>query len=80
MELEEQLRKHLAQRIFPGSDPDRLGLDDDLLELIDSIELIRVVAHIERTYGIEVADHDMHPQNLSSARKMADMIRRAQRR
>ena len=44
MELEEELRTHLSLRIFPESDASRLGLDDDLLELLDSIELIRVVA------------------------------------
>lgn len=80
MDIEEELQKHLAQRIFPESDASRLGLDDDLLELLDSIELVRVVAQIETTYGIEVEDHEMHPQNLGSVRKLADMIGRAQRR
>ena len=80
MDIEEELRKNLAQRIFPESDASRLGLDDDLLELLDSIELVRVVAQIETTYGIEVEDHEMHPQNLGSVRKLAEMIGRAQRR
>lgn len=80
MDIEEKLRKNLAQRIFPESDANRLGLDDDLLEMLDSIELVRVVAQIETTYGIEVEDHEMHPQNLGSVRKLAEMIGRAQRR
>src|SRR5438067_8900373 len=76
MTEEAELRDYLAREILPPGESAGFGDEDNLFERVNSMETIRLVAHIEKEYGIEVDDHEMIPENLGSIRLLADLIRR----
>jgi acyl carrier protein len=53
---------------FPLSDGSELGRADSLLEagVIDSVGVLELIEHLEATYGIQVPDEDVLPENLDS--------------
>jgi acyl carrier protein len=55
-----------------------LGNDDSFQEqgIIDSTGILELVSHLERTYGIEILDEDLNPDNLDSVNKIAAYLTR----
>ena len=60
-------------------DPDA-KLDDNtsLLQegILDSTGVLDVVAHVEETFGIEVEDEELVPQNFDTVRSLCDYVKR----
>lgn len=56
----------------------RLGNDDSFLNngIIDSTGILELVMHLETTYGIEVYDEELIPENLDSINRLAAYIER----
>lgn len=54
--------------------------DDSLLEgsIIDSTGVLELIAHLESTYNITLADEDLVPENLDSISGMTKFISRKQ--
>jgi acyl carrier protein len=52
------------------------GDDDSLLEgsIIDSTGVLELIAHLESTYNITIADEDLVPENLDSISRMTKFI------
>jgi acyl carrier protein len=52
--------------------------NDSFLELgiIDSTGILELVSHLEETYGIEVADDELNPDNLDSIDRIAEYLTR----
>lgn len=52
------------------------GVDEDLLQVgvLTSITLMRLVAEIEKTFGISVSDSDMKAENFSTISQMAAFV------
>lgn len=46
--------------------------------VLDSIEVMQVVAFIEKTYGIQFDDLDVMPSNLGSLQAMSSFVQRKQ--
>lgn len=74
--IEQQLRDYIAAKIllanrFPYRD------DTSFLEsgIIDSLKLLDILLHIEKSYHISVADDEMVPDNFDSVSKIANFIR-----
>jgi acyl carrier protein len=44
--------------------------------IIDSMGILELVAFLEQTYAIRVADDEMVPENLDSIRRVSDYVRR----
>lgn len=76
MQLERELCEIIGRQIGNAACDDTLKVDDNLLELVDSIEIIRIVSSIEKKYGVEFADHELNPENLGSVRQLADLVSR----
>lgn len=57
---------------------DGLSSDDSFLEhgIIDSTGILELVSHLEETYGIEVADDELNPNNFDSINKIAAYLTR----
>ncbi len=66
--VERDLRRFLAKNFPLGRNADSLGSGDSLLEagVIDSTGVLELVGHLEDSYGIEVADEELVPENLDS--------------
>jgi acyl carrier protein len=61
-----------------GVDPAKqtLNPNDDLLErgIIDSLGVMRLIAFLEKTYGVEVADQDIVPENFQDLNAISNFI------
>lgn len=56
----------------------RLSDEESLIarRAIDSVGLLRLVGFLEDTYGIQILDDDLAPENLETIRRIAEMVRR----
>jgi len=55
-----------------------LSTNDSFQEqgIIDSTGILELVSHLEETYGIEVLDEELNPDNLDSVNKIAAYVTR----
>ncbi len=79
MLAKEILRKHIAETIlfskeYPYSD------SDSFLEngVIDSMNVIELVLFLEQQFGIQVADHEIIPDNFDSIEQLANFVQTKQ--
>lgn len=75
MSLAAELRTTIASRFLPDRAAD-LSNDADLFMLLDSLDVIRLVSQLEKSYRVEVADSEMTADNLSSINRIAAFIDR----
>ncbi len=75
--LEKQLRRFVIDNFLYGRE-EKFSNDDSFLEmgLIDSTGMLELVGFLETSYGIEVEDADLVPQNLDSVARLAQFVRR----
>jgi acyl carrier protein len=46
------------------------------MHIMDSTGFLELVGYLEETYGIEIADEDMTPENLDSLDGVAEFVAR----
>lgn len=58
-------------------DAQTLGSDDSFIEqgVLDSTNVLELVAHLEKTFGIRVRDEELTPDNLDSLSKIGSFVR-----
>ena len=66
--VEAQVREFIKDNFLFREDLDDLAVSDSLLELgiIDSTGVLELVAFLEDSFGLTVADADIVPENLDS--------------
>jgi acyl carrier protein len=76
--VKSDLRKFLAENFIMGSQPAPIEDNDSFLEMhiMDSTGFLELVGFLEETYGIEIADEDMTPENLDSLDGVAEFVAR----
>jgi acyl carrier protein len=76
MTIEQKIRAFIVENFFFGESDDNLKDDDSLLEngIIDSTGVLEIVAFLEETYGIELNDEEIIPENLDSITSMSKFI------
>ena len=64
--------------LFRDDGGDAITQDASLLDagIIDSTGVLELICFLESTYGIEIADDEMLPENLDSIRAIAGYVRR----
>ena len=77
MEIEPQIRDYVARNLlFSGNG---FGYDDDASFLqegiVDSVGVLELVLFVEETFGVEVNDQEIIPDNFDSVDKLASYIR-----
>jgi acyl carrier protein len=75
-EMVDRIRGYILETFLFGGNGDSLGDDDSFLEngIIDSTGILELVAWIEETYGIRVADDELVPENLDSVNRLAAYV------
>ena len=76
MTVEKALRRLLSDPNLLGSHADSQAADDNLFDLIDSMQMLRIVANLERTFRIEIEDFEMIPDNLKSINAFVGLLER----
>jgi acyl carrier protein len=76
MDIVGALSKFIVEEIAADSGKKSLTSDEDLLEqgIIDSLAIMKLVLFIEETFGIEVADDDVIPENFQCVESMVAYI------
>ena len=72
----QELEKHIRERYEIEDDDDDFGLDVHLFDygFIDSLGATALIAHIEKTYGIQVTNQDLMLYPLNTIREIASFI------
>jgi acyl carrier protein len=52
--------------------------DDDLLTILDSLQILRMLMDLETEFAIKVDNSELSPENLGSIEKLAAFIARKQ--
>jgi acyl carrier protein len=76
MTILEQVEKFLLTEVAVDYDKRSFGPDSDLLEqrILDSLGVLKLVLFLERTFGIQVADEDVVPENFESLNVIAKFV------
>lgn len=75
-EITQQLEQHIRERYEIEADDEDFDLDVHLFDygFIDSIGATALIAHIEKTYSIQVTNQDLMLYPLNTVREIADFI------
>lgn len=70
------IRNYVIEEFLPGTDPQEIPADMDLLNsgIIDSLGLLKMIAWIETTFEVSVGDEDLDPENFRSLESMHRFI------
>lgn len=73
----EQLRAYILAEFLPGEDAANLRDDTPLISsgIVDSVSTLKLVSHVELTWGIEVGAHEAST-DFDTIAGIADLIER----
>lgn len=79
MEIADKVRAFIRENFYVGDDCS-LADDASLLEegIVDSTGVLEVVAFVESSFGIEVGDDEIVPENLDTIAGIAGFVARKQ--
>jgi acyl carrier protein len=75
-EVERTVRAYILDSFLGDEDAATFRDDDDLLTVLDSLQVLRMVVALEGLFGIKVQDGDLSPDNLGSVRRVAAFVAR----
>jgi acyl carrier protein len=72
------VRRFIGENCLFGEAPEALAEDASLLEagIIDSTGVLELVCFLETTFGFEIADEEMLPENLDSIGAISAYVER----
>ncbi|MFT5084434.1 MAG: acyl carrier protein [Lentisphaeria bacterium] len=75
-ELEKSLKAYILEEFLPDEDEDDLTNDIELVStgILDSVSVIKVVAHIENFYNIKIQAHEASVDNMNTIESMAALV------
>jgi acyl carrier protein len=73
-EIEERVRQFVLASFLSDTAPEAFRNDDDLFLLLDSLQILRLVVHVESTFGIKVEQPELSADNLSSVQRIAAFV------
>lgn len=77
-DLKTELRKFFQDNFIMGAVAKAFADSDSFMELhiLDSTGFLELIAHLEESYGIQVKDEEMVPENLDSLNSVAAFVTR----
>jgi acyl carrier protein len=74
--VQEQIRQFILQNFLLTPATRAFGDADSLIEwgIVDSTGYLELIDHLEQTFGIQIADEEMTPDNLESLDRMAAFL------
>jgi acyl carrier protein len=68
------LRSYIADTFLPAAERNGLRDDDDLLQVLNSLQLLRMVIEIESRYVIAIDNSELTPENLGTINNIARFV------
>ena len=81
MGAEKELRDFVLNEIMRGEDAGQLDNEDNLIDsgVLDSMAMMQMVTHLEKTYAIKVETDDLVPETFQSIKALSDFVARKQK-
>lgn len=75
-EVKAKLREFVSGNFLLGKSSSELGDTDSFLEsgIVDSTGILEFVGFLQETWGIEVADEELLPENFDSIKNLAAFV------
>ena len=73
--IREWVRTYLVESFLDG-EADPLADDSDLLAVLNSLELLRMVRDVEGQFAIQIDNSELSAENLGSVRRIAAFVER----
>jgi len=76
MSIQPQIRRYILENFLFTDDETRLRDDASFLEegIVDSTGVLELVMFVEETFGIEVADEEILPENFDSVERLTRYV------
>jgi acyl carrier protein len=74
--IEEIVRDFIVERYLTPADAAVFTNEDDLLTMLDSLQILRMLIDMESQFSIRVANSELAPENLGTVNKVAGFIER----
>jgi acyl carrier protein len=70
------VKDFILKEFLPGENPDNLTDSTPLISagVLDSLAVLRLVAHLEETFAIQLAAHEVNVDNLNTVADIANFV------
>jgi acyl carrier protein len=70
------VRQFILEQFLPGENPSQLANDTPLLTggILDSIATLQLVAHLEKTFNIELQAHETSADHLNTVNDIVRLV------
>jgi acyl carrier protein len=79
MKIREWIQKYVADCVLAAGLTSTPRDDDDLLQVLDSLQVLRMMLELEKEFSICVDNADFSPENIGSIERLAAYVARKQR-
>lgn len=73
--MEKELVSYIRREFLDEEDAAGFETDSDLMGLLDSVQVLRLVNHVEEEYGVEIDDSEISIDNLGTPSRIATFVR-----
>ncbi len=70
----EDVRNLIVGSFLRNRDDAELQIDDDLLTILSSLQLLRMVLELESQYSVKIDNRELTPENLGTVEKIARFV------
>jgi acyl carrier protein len=74
--IEDAIRSYISESFLANGQGEVLGTDEDLLTVLDSLQILRMLMDLEGKYSIKVENSELTPENLGTIARLAAFITR----
>jgi acyl carrier protein len=79
MKIRAWIQKYVADCVQAAGLTSTPRDDDDLLQVLDSLQILRMMLELEKEFSICVDNADFSPENIGSIERLAAYVARKQR-
>lgn len=75
--IEQMIKDYIAENILFTDNGFPYSEDTSFLEngIVDSMNVMEIVAYVEETFGVQVEDREIVPANFDSVKNLANYLR-----
>ncbi len=72
------IKSYVLEEFLPGENPDTLAYGTSLINggVLDSIATVKLTAHLEERYGVDLEANEMSVDNLDSIDSIAALVQK----
>src|SRR5262245_62120120 len=73
-EIAARLKAYLADQFLAGPQAETLTDETDLLMLLDSLQILKLVIALESLFGVKMRDGEIGPETVGTVQKVAAFV------